>query len=126
VLWLPHPKIDSFTLEFAWTNGANWPDDHVPMDPVDEPVDGAVRFRLSWLWDIKDPWWEIVPEPSVFDDIEAWLAEPPPVEELGERTETLSNEAVDRLLGDGLLYMHKVAQSRGVSLPDGLSASGAG
>jgi hypothetical protein len=117
VLWLPHPKSDFFTIEIAWTTGGAWPADHFTMDPEDPPDDGAVRLRLSRLWDNKDPWWEIVPEPSVFDDIEAWLAEPPPVDELGERTVRLVERALDRLVDDGLRYGRQVAKSRGVSLP---------
>ena len=117
VLFLPHDKADCFTLELAWTTGGGWPADHVGQDPDDEPKDGAVRIRLSLLWDNKDPWWEIVPEPSVFDDIEAWLADPPPVDELTSRTEELVADALDRLLDEGMSYLRTVAARRGRELP---------
>jgi hypothetical protein len=71
-----HSTRDSFTVEGAWTRNGRFPSLCPLLFPrsfpdsgfrQDEPRDGDFRFRLSFLWQPRDYWWDLIPRKTLED-----------------------------------------------------------
>lgn len=113
-------KWDRFYVEIGWSRKGRWPVNVPTVRPSDEPVEGELTFRLPWLFDPNarlSLGWEIVPEPELDNIVEA-LLNPPPVDQLFERTDELVDDAVEHLAREGMAYFRRVAMDLGYNLSE--------
>lgn len=116
-----HTRDDRFTIELSWSRHGRFPE-HLgllyPRDlPVsrisrDRPKDGEFRFRLPYLYALKDVWWELNPTPTLEQILEQQRAltegggVPDASIQAGlDRVDPCVQDAVDQILEHGLPFV---------------------
>jgi len=113
-----HRLEDWFTVELAWSRSGQWPAvAPLPSAVDEEPVSGALRFRLGRLWapPEKDVWWELAPKPLVEAGLDSFLNRVPE-KDLLPKVEPAVENAIQHVVRDALPYFRKVATRLGISL----------
>ncbi len=112
-----HTRTDQFTIELSWSRHGRYPEHLGLLYPRDQPRDGEFRFRLPYLFALKDVWWELLPAPALEQILEAVIAgEDSPEESIQaglERVDSCVKEAIDKIIELGLPFVMSESEIAG-------------
>lgn len=125
ILLQPHTRADRFSLELAWSENGEFPWEQIGRVNLGEPS-GRERYPC---WETnKEETWDLAPEATAaikaqLDALSRGQYVPhadidPPVEQVLPNIEPAVADAVKKLAERGLPFFRKVADHRGIVLPE--------